>query len=356
MKPLHVHLSQFGVLALGLGIWHFAGKSLQEAGQYEREPNVLCLKGSPFGKTIAMAMQGPVDVYWHEGEAHDHDHGPSESCSECDGNHDHASASPLAVNTEGSSAVAISTGGHDHEACANGECDHLEHAAGGHHHAPGEACAGCQLEDIDTVVTSVTSKGSIRTMLLEQIQDWRAVKNTRHNPLANSEAHKYFIRREVEKKLMLTYSMDPTNYASYGAYFLFLSESALSDREQSVKQAIRLSQATVEACIREQNSASALLTGAAASHDMGQMLIRNGGEKAGAYANQYFNATEEFLNGFEQVALQMAFDGTWEQFSENRRGEMSERARLLRKLLEADRKNPGINADNQEGEDAVSAG
>ncbi len=355
-QSIHVHLTRFGVLALGLGIWHFAGKSLQEAGQYEREPNVLCLKGSPFGKTIAMAMQGPVDVYWHEGEAHDHVHAPGESCSECDGGHEHASTDPSAGGGEESSAVAISIGSHDHEACADGECDHAEHATAGHQHAPGESCEGCDLDKINAIAASVTEKNSIRTMLLDKIQDLRAVQNTRHNPYANSKAHKYFIRREVEKKLMLTYRMDPTNYASYGAYFLFLSESSLSDREESVRQAMRLSQTTVQYCLRDQDSDSALLTGAAAAHDVGQLLIRSGENEALAQAGQYLQVSEEFLNGFEQVALQMAFDGSWEKFSGYRRDEMADRARLLRKLVEADRKNPGVNADNQEEDEAVSAG
>jgi|GEM_PF-2169343 len=86
-KPLQACLAHLGVLTLGLAAWHFAGKRLQGDGLFEAEPNVLSLKGSPFGKTIAMAMQGPIDVYWHEGEAHDHVHAAGESCTECDGGH-----------------------------------------------------------------------------------------------------------------------------------------------------------------------------------------------------------------------------------------------------------------------------
>jgi hypothetical protein len=160
----------------------------------------------------------------------------------------------------------------------------------------------------------------------------------------------------VEKKLMLTYRMDPTNYASYGAYFLFLSESSLSDRELSVKQAMRLSQTTVQFCLREQESATALLTGAAAAHDAAQLLMNTGNEGAQEYVQQYMKVAEELLNGFEQIALQMAFDGSWENFSAYRQNEMSVRAHLIRKLVENNRLMPKANANNKTEGEAVTAG
>ncbi|MDA0766376.1 MAG: hypothetical protein O3A87_03390 [Verrucomicrobia bacterium] len=359
-KPLQACLAHLGVLTLGLAAWHFAGKSLQSDGLFEAEPNVLSLKGSPFGKTIAMAMQGPIDVYWHEGEAHDHVHAPGESCTECDGGHgEEGTAQKAGLEDLEGAAVAITTGGEGHEACAHEGCDHADHEAvaeAGHSHTPGGSCEGCALEEVDARVASLTTRSSIRSQMLKQIQDWRAEENTRRNPYANTAAHKYFIRREMERKLMLTYRMDPTNYASYGAYFLYLSESSLSDREASIKQALRLSQATVKFCLAEQESATALLTGAAAAHDAVQLLINTGDAEARRYAEQYVRVAEQCLEGFEQQALQMAFDGTWEKFSKLRQQEMTERARLVRKLVESDRKLPPENANNKDERGAVSAG
>ena len=70
------------LVALLLGgsvAWVYSGKRLDRAGKLAYRPNVLCLKGSPFGRTIALAMRGPVDVYWHRGQVHldeeDHEHG-----------------------------------------------------------------------------------------------------------------------------------------------------------------------------------------------------------------------------------------------------------------------------------------
>lgn len=353
---LHRHVTGFGVFALGLVLCAAAGKSLMESGEFGREPNILSLNGSPFGKTIAMAMQGPVDVYWHEGEAHDHVHAPGESCSGCDHDTQPDSRSDSEEIAESGDSVVVSTGG-AHGDCEHGDCSHGSHEE--HNHGPNEACSGCdQAGAIGSLAAAPVSSltETLRSGILQQIQDWQAEKNTRHNPLANSEIHKHFIRRQVEKKLMQTYRMDPTNYASYGAYFLFLSESSLSDRESSIENALILSQTTVQYCLREREDAQSLLTGAAAAHDTAQLLVNTGHEKAFEAAVQYSHVAEKFLDDFEQAALQMAFDGSWERYSNNRRAEMTERARLLRKLVEADRKIRGMNVENQTAKGGASAG
>ena len=79
-------------------------------------------------------------------------------------------------------------------------------------------------------------------------------------------------------------------------------------------------------------------------------------EEAIQGAVQYTQVAEQFLDGFEQVALQMAFDGSWNNYSERRRAEMTERARLLRKLVENDRKIRGMNVENKTAEGAANAG
>lgn len=334
-------LLRLGVLSLGLAAWGYAGKSLQEDHLFAFEPNVLCLKGSPFGRTIAMAMQGPIDVFWHEGEAHDHVHTLGEACTECDHG---AEGHQVEVPSQGTLVTISSDPADSVAACADPDCDHGDHASHGHQHAPGETCVSCDFTypaaspASSSQADSQTLSNSIRTQLLDRLQVLRVAHNTRTNPLGNSAIHKHYIRREVEKKLALTYQMDPTNYASYGAYFLFLSESSLSNREESVNQALRLAEMTVHYCVRDKNDSQALLTGSAAAHDVVQLVVTIAGAAGNQHAARYVAVAEQLLDGFEQRSLEMAFDGTWENFSDLRRAEMTERGRLLRKLLEADRK------------------
>ena len=50
---IHRNIARLGVFSLGLVLWTAATKSLIKGGEFEREPNMLSLNGSPFGKTIA---------------------------------------------------------------------------------------------------------------------------------------------------------------------------------------------------------------------------------------------------------------------------------------------------------------
>lgn len=331
-----------GLLGLGLAAWAGAGKSLHEREAFKFTPNVFSLKGSPFGRTLAMAMQGPADVYFHQGEGHDHSsghkHAPGEGCATCD----------EAAATQQSVEDAITAATDERVGTESGmvtDQDQLLVTTGGsndgHDHAPGESCTSCD-HDAETPAVVALEEGGFRTTILDKIRDWRGVKNSRTNPHSNSAAHKFFIRSEVEKKLFLTYQMDPTNYGGYGAYFLFLSESSLGTHgDRSRAQARRLAEATVAWCVREWDNPNALLTAAAASHDMVQFLIGENSPEAARLAHEYASLTGQSLEQFDQVSLQMLFDGTWDRFSPARQDEMSQRADLLRKLHDADRQTIG---------------
>lgn len=317
------------LLALGLVAWASAGHSLQKRGSFEFVPNAFSLKGSPFGRTLAMAMQGPVDVYFHQGQGHDHGPGADdqhEGCGGCSGCGD-SSHSDAADAPEPRAAAEDSPSG-DQLLVTTGE-------TGGHVHD--DSCsAGCGHDVVEPKPETGSDPSGLRAAMLEKIRDWRGAKNTRTNPLSNSESHKRFIRMEVEKKLFLTYEMDPTNYASYGSYYLFLSETSLGTRVGSEVQARRLAEYTVSQCLKESDNPVAMLTAAAASHDMVQILVGEESSEAQQLATKYAKVTSQSLDQFDQVSLQMLFDGTWERFSPVRQAEMTERARLLRKLHEAD--------------------
>ena len=54
--------------------WAWQAVSLREAGRLDMVPNFAAIGRSPYGKTLAMAIQGPVDNYWHKGREPHHDH------------------------------------------------------------------------------------------------------------------------------------------------------------------------------------------------------------------------------------------------------------------------------------------
>ena len=50
---------------------------------------------------------------------------------------------------------------------------------------------------------------------------------TRTNPKAATEAHKMYLRRQVEDKLRFAYNLDPSHYANYNSLHFFLTEPQL---------------------------------------------------------------------------------------------------------------------------------
>ena len=100
MKKTHLLAIQALLLVAGtLGAVELS-RSMFRDGLVNPQPNVLHLKRSPFGRTLALAMRGPVDIYWHRGSPHshledghshdhDHDHAHGEDCEHCE---EHGSA------------------------------------------------------------------------------------------------------------------------------------------------------------------------------------------------------------------------------------------------------------------------
>lgn len=64
------------LVALAGSAWAWQVIRLRDAGKLDMVPNIAAIGRSPYGKTLAMAIQGPVDAYWHKGREPHHDHGP----------------------------------------------------------------------------------------------------------------------------------------------------------------------------------------------------------------------------------------------------------------------------------------
>jgi len=61
-----------GSLLLGVGLWAGFSIRFNDKGSLAYDSNPASVKGSPYGKVLALAMQGPIDFYWHQGETHSH--------------------------------------------------------------------------------------------------------------------------------------------------------------------------------------------------------------------------------------------------------------------------------------------
>jgi hypothetical protein len=149
---------------------------------------------------------------------------------------------------------------------------------------------------------------------------------------------------ETQKRLKISYEMDPSNIACYGAYFLFLSEALArvegEEEEAGVIQhrqdaALKLAHLTVAYCLEHADEAPAMLTAATASHDFLQIYFDRPNADL-KLAGEFLQTLDSCLMRYQSLRRKMEEDGRWENFSIHRIGEMEGAYALVRKLRDLD--------------------
>jgi hypothetical protein len=335
---------------------------MKRSGSFDHQPNFLHLKGSPYGRTIAYAMRGPADLYWHRGQVEDHDHGgaqsehlgleaheddePLESVIQkmklqADHHHDHDHGadhhdygSDVDHHDHDSDADH-----HDHDSDADhhdhdSDADHHDHGSDVDHHDHGSDADHHE----DPAKREEPQFGSLREELLYSIKGMRTTYYTRTNPNGDTPEMKAWRLGKAEKLLKLSYEMDPTNIICYGSYYLFLSESLSrlvgSDSEQAriqegEERALKLSIATLAACGKFPDEPTAAITAASAASDAEILLRKSAHSKPGA-ADAMHGHFRQALQHYTIIRDQMISDGTWENYSVYRREEMESVFALMR--------------------------
>jgi hypothetical protein len=330
MKTLRTRLILAALMVAGAAGWAVLGGNLRSDGKLDHRPNPLCLKGSPFGRTIALAMRGPADVYWHRGEVHEHgpdhhEHGP-------DCGHEHG------ADPHGSDGGDPDEPGGPEEPVQDTlvaqirrlAAEQAEHEAEEHDHDAEPATPGIS--------------AGLRPFLLDRIDSMRKAYYSRSNQRGDTRLHRAYIMSETERRLALSYHMDPANIACYGSYFLFLSEAlarvegsrsedhVIANRQQA---ALDLANHTVQYCLKYQDEAPAMLTAATAAHDYLQISLGlpqpDLREAAG-----FLEVLDGCLQRFESLRDRMIEAGIWEKFPVHRRAEMDQAHALVRVLRKAD--------------------
>ena len=268
-------------LVTGAALWGGMAVKFASEDKLSYEPNVACLKGSPYGKIFALAMQGPIGFYWHEGKTHEH-------------------ASILADDHE------------HHAGCADG-C-HEHHAA----------ATGVEL-----------TEGNVpfRVRTQEKIKQMEAAAHRKTNGEPLSAAHKQYIQGEVEDKLRLAYELDPTNYTNYGNYHLFLYTSRYGKAEADEDAALDIARQTLGVCKLDQVDPASWVTAASAAYNIIYHIGRHYKDYSVEQAKSGLADFDSCIDKYEQVMAQALHDGR--AISESRLTEMEERVAYLKKLRKA---------------------
>jgi len=283
----------------GAGLWAVAGGRLEQTGGFDYQPNPLGLKRSPYGQVLAMAIQAPIDADWHGGiELH------GSGCGHSDCEHEH----------------------HSH----SGDCDHEDHEVelaqhAEHHHDCDDPHCGHDHSDTEAP-----------SSLLERLH---LAVTRRTNPNPPTPGHKFYLRGEIEKKLRFAYELDPSHYANYNAYHLFLTHNELGTSGESYDaaslHAASLAKATIRYCLADQNDPRPALTAASAAYNILEIMVSRPADHEIAAMREQLGVLDFCLHRHFELLDASTRDGSWSLLSQMRQNEVLERSKLTLKLREA---------------------
>lgn len=261
-------------------------RQLSADGRLNFEPNVACLKGSPYGKVLALAMQGPIGVYFHKGQSH---------------------ATSEVLNGE----KEVSVEGRVEE------------------HAEGCGC-GAHDEDEDDKAGPIVAELPFHVRAKKHLQKMDAYAHRKTDGQPMSEAHERYLQSVNEDKLKLAYELDPSNYTNYGNYHLFLSMNDFGKSQMDQDAAFALATRTIEFCKRDQVDPSSWLTASSAAYDKITHIGRNYKKYTELEARESLFEFDKYFKKHEILLDDSLKKGSI--ISTIRIHEMQERARYLHKL------------------------
>ena len=274
------------LIGAGAFAWALSARQLVTQPELAAPLNPLGINCSPYGEVFAMAMQSPIDAYWHGAGVEDHEHEPA--CGPgCDHDHDH-----------------------DH--------DHDEEPA-----ASAPAAAPTPLKSRLVTFLSELDRGL----------------NARNNPKPTTPAHQFYMRRQTEDKLRFAYHLDPSHYSNFNSYYFFLTQPRVGTRPELTSTAVQLAQSTIDYCLSQQDDPRPALTAASAAENILETMISD--SRTGTHPHsiaqmrQNLALVNHCIDRFNQIAARWDTTGNWNRLSDFRLNEIKERIHFIRKMRDA---------------------
>ena len=284
MPLLTPHIQTAILFGCGAVMLSFSAHHMARNPELDTPLNPLGINRSPYGEVIAMAAQGPIDTYFHNGSGHEHDH-------------DHA---------------------HDHDHSGQHEHEHK------------------------TAQASKKGSAALPDQLRGFIDRLAAASSARNNPRPVTSAHQFYMRRKTEDKLRFAYNLDPAHYGNYNSYHLFLTESQFGTRRQLTPTAIKLAKETIDYCLAQKDDPRPALTAAAAASNILELMINNVRGTTPHFSTDHLKEAlavlDHCLASHHELSAQWLATGNWSRLSSFRIQEVQERLHFITKVRDAEEK------------------
>ncbi|MBC7980887.1 MAG: hypothetical protein H7Y36_10025 [Armatimonadetes bacterium] len=301
MSRHSTHAISLCLIGAGMFAWAFAGRPLATNPNLSVPLNPMGINGSPYGEVFAMAMQGPIDTYFHGSMGTGvHRHVNGKACASCNGK------APVA-NTDFSTPKIFRIPQPEALPATKAELAKVKPTLG---------------QKFETFLGSLEKLETIST-----------------NPKATSDAHKLYLRRQTEEKLRFAYQLDPAHYGNYNSLNFFLSEPAIGTRRELNQPVAKLAEETIEYCLKQEHDPRPALTAAAAATNILQFMFADQQEERPKFnttqMRQFLGVLDYSLARYDSLAKEWDETKHWDLISTQRINECEDRYSFIRKIREA---------------------
>ena len=157
----------------------------------------------------------------------------------------------------------------------------------------------------------------------------------RTNGRPATEAHKKYLRRQIEDRLRTAYELDPSNYANYNSYHLFLTEPQVGTRPILTEKVYALAQATIGYCLQEQSDPRPSLTAASASASILELMFLHKQDYSLDQMRKELKRLDYSLARHHELTARWIESGEYGRLSPARQYEIQERLEFITKIRDA---------------------
>lgn len=273
------HAITAGLIGSGALVWALAARPLVTNSDLKAPLNPFGINTSPYGEVFAIAMQGPIDTYFH----------------------------------------GAWTGGI------------------GHTHKPGESCATC--DEAKSEKAPANSPKSLEGKFRSLVSKMESASTERTNLKPASPALRFFLRRQAENKLRFAYNLDPAHYGNYNSLHFFLTEPQIGTRKIMTPAVAKLADDTIQYCLKQQHDPRPMLTAAGACTNVLLLMFEDQlNEKPLFNTTQmrsYLNLLDHCISNYMVIAKRWDESKSWDLLSAQKITECEERFRFIGKIREA---------------------
>jgi hypothetical protein len=291
MSRISNHAITFCLIGTGALVWTFAGRPLATHPDLAIPLNPMGINGSPYGEVFAMALQGPIETFFHGSMG-------TGVKYQIEGRKSKLTGLDLLTRPEFKQRKAKAEAAKPEPKIPLGQ-------------------------RFEAYLASMNELSSVST-----------------NPRGASQAHKTYLRRQAEDKLRFAYRLDPSHYGNYNSLNFFLTEPGIGSTRVLTPEAIKLSEETIQYCLAKEHDPRPALTAASAATNMIHLMfadLHSGGPPKFTtdQMRKYLGLLDLSIRRYQSQSDEWKRTGNWNLISLQRITECEDRFSFICKIRDA---------------------